>query len=101
MATGQISKPAFTDQEGPWETSILKEGQYSSDLNVCSYCRAVGLLTPEGRVRGPITYLAACVNGVAITALGAMRCWSGICAVVAGQCGDLHALTKGPRTAVV
>ena len=24
-----------------------------------------------------------------------------ICAVVAGQCGDLHALTKGPRTAVV
>ena len=36
-----------------------------------TYCRVVGLLTPEGRTRGPVTYLAACVNGVAITALRA------------------------------
>ena len=34
------------------------------------------------------------MNGVAITTLEVTRCWSDIGAVVAGQCGDLHALTR-------
>ena len=35
-----------------------------------------GIITPEGRTRGPGTHLAVIVNGVAITALGGIRCWS-------------------------